>query len=143
MEQSINDGNDSPTSDGKEKNLVELEYEATLRSAKGRAMRSGARRKGNDKVAKEPKNGGKQRTIWDDTKVSKKEAKALDRSKTVKDCFCEPFVSKRCFANTYCAIVVYDCVRLLPTRKRHSSARNVKPTLAYVFASMPVIAWVQ
>ncbi|CAH0491178.1 unnamed protein product [Peronospora farinosa] len=77
------DGNDSAPSDGKDKNLVELEYEATLRSSKGRTMRSGARRKGKDKAAKESKNGGKQRTIWDDTKVSKKEAKALDRSKTI------------------------------------------------------------
>ncbi|CAI5744661.1 unnamed protein product [Peronospora destructor] len=82
-DQSSDDGNDSPTFDENDKNLVELEYKATLRSSKGRTMRSGARHKGKDKAAKEPKNGGKQRTIWDDTKVSKTEAKALDRSKTI------------------------------------------------------------
>ena len=47
-------------------------------------MRTGPRRKGKESAAKESKKSGKQRTIWDNTKVSKKEAKALDRSKTVR-----------------------------------------------------------
>lgn len=47
-------------------------------------MRTGPRRKGKDKAAKEPKKSGKKMTKWDDTRVSKKEAEALDRSKTVR-----------------------------------------------------------
>ena len=64
--------------------LNDLESEAALRSSKGRKMRTGPRRKGKENTAKELKKSGKQRTIWDDTKVSKKEAKSLDRSKTVR-----------------------------------------------------------
>ncbi|KAF1795263.1 P-loop containing nucleoside triphosphate hydrolase [Phytophthora cactorum] len=79
---SSEDGSDSPTSDGKDKSLEELENEAALRS-KVRKMRTGPRRKGKDKAAKEPKKSGKKMTKWDDTKVSKKEAEALDRSKTI------------------------------------------------------------
>ncbi|GMF11616.1 unnamed protein product [Phytophthora lilii] len=64
--------------------LEELENEAALRSSKVRQMRTGPRRKGKDKAAKEPKKSGKKMTKWDDTKVSKKEAAALDRSKMVR-----------------------------------------------------------
>ncbi|KAG6609846.1 Signal recognition particle receptor subunit alpha [Phytophthora cinnamomi] len=81
--ESSEDGSDSPTSDGKDKDLEELENEAALRSSKVRKMRTGPRRKGKDKAAKEPKKSGKKMTKWDDTKVSKKEAEALDRSKTI------------------------------------------------------------
>uniref|UniRef100_H3G7F3 SRP54-type proteins GTP-binding domain-containing protein n=1 Tax=Phytophthora ramorum TaxID=164328 RepID=H3G7F3_PHYRM len=78
------EGSDSPASDGKDKDLEELENEAALRSSKVRKMRTGPRRKGKDKAAKEPKKSGKKMTKWDDTKVSKKEAEALDRSKMVR-----------------------------------------------------------
>lgn len=47
-------------------------------------MRTGPRRKCKDKAAKESKKSGKKMTKWDDTKVTKKEAEALDRSKMVR-----------------------------------------------------------
>ncbi|CEG50098.1 signal recognition particle receptor subunit alpha [Plasmopara halstedii] len=80
--ESSEDGYDSITSDGKSKSLEELENEAAL-SSKIRTMRTGPRYTRKEKALKEPKKSNKKMTIWEDTKVSTKEAKALDRSRTI------------------------------------------------------------
>uniref|UniRef100_K3WPU5 SRP54-type proteins GTP-binding domain-containing protein n=1 Tax=Globisporangium ultimum (strain ATCC 200006 / CBS 805.95 / DAOM BR144) TaxID=431595 RepID=K3WPU5_GLOUD len=83
-EESTEDGNDSPSSDGKVKDkLEELENEVALRS-QVRKMRTGPGRKA-QKAKKttegeEKKKKGKQMTKWENSKLSKKEMSELDRS---------------------------------------------------------------
>ncbi|TDH65105.1 uncharacterized protein CCR75_007271 [Bremia lactucae] len=77
---SSDDESDGRTSDALNSSAGEPDNKGALKS-KVRAMRTGPRRKGKDMVVKEPKVSTKKMTKWDDTKVSKKEAEALDRSK--------------------------------------------------------------
>ncbi|KAF1332049.1 Signal recognition particle receptor subunit alpha, partial [Globisporangium splendens] len=83
--ESTEDGNDSPSPDGKVKDkLEELENEVALRS-QVRKMRTGPGRKA-QKAKKttegeeKKKKKGKQMTKWENSKLSKKEISELDRS---------------------------------------------------------------
>lgn len=90
-EDSTEDGNESPSSDGKVRDkLEELEIEASLRS-QVRTMRTGPGRKAKGKKGAngaddegKTKKKGKQMTKWDDSKLSKKEISALNRSTEVR-----------------------------------------------------------
>ncbi|TYZ67440.1 hypothetical protein PybrP1_010998 [[Pythium] brassicae (nom. inval.)] len=94
-EDSTEDGNESASSDGKVRDkLEELELEASLRS-QVRTMRTGPGRKAKGKKAAagggdatdsaKAKKAGKQMTKWDDSKLSKKELSALNRSAEFTD----------------------------------------------------------
>lgn len=96
MVQESNDGNDSPSSEGKMKDkLEELENEVALRS-QVRKMRTGPGRKAlksKKSTGGEEKKKGKQMTKWENSKLSKKEISELDRSKQV------------CFSACICIVV--------------------------------------